>query len=219
MKFTQPRNGNYYDLVRIPHGHIPAPRVKFWSWLPIPIKGQRTYNTFHCPICGSPSFFKVRGHCEDCGPIYDDDEQQWKNWAKKEDVRNRWKRLEEILLPLLVLLGKAWYMPSDRLNYLEQVKKYGPGLNVEPWMEDDEGLDLLLDEPTGENCSICGKPLTQRDEIATPDHPQCCEEHGDYLDLCENCWDTWMMRCQEPEGCIRKWFENRRIKIEASDSS
>ena len=219
MKFAQPKNSNYYDLVRIPHGHIPAPRIRFWAWLPIPIKGMRTWNTFYCPTCGSPSFFKARGYCDSCGPDFDDNEQMWKSLKKKEAVRNRWKRFEEIILPLLILLGKAWYMPSERLTYAEQWKKYGPPIQFE-YDEEEDDEEELLNELTGDFCSICNKALTEEDEFGAPDHPQCCEEHGDFLNLCGECWETWMMKCQDPaEGCIREWFKNRRIPIEVSLTS
>jgi hypothetical protein len=219
MKFAQPKNANYYDLVRIPHGHIPAPMIKFWSWLPIPIRGQRDEYTFRCGTCGSPSFFKSF-HCETCYDWYEDDprsEKKWKELREKENIRAKWKNWEYRLLPLLVLIGKAWYMPSERLTYLEQVKKYGPPTQFEYDEEEDEEL---LNELTGEHCPICGKALTQEDEFGAPDHPQCCEEHGDFLNLCGRCWEIWMMQCQEPEGCIREWFKNRREqRIEATNSS
>ena len=124
MKYATSEKGLYYDLIRIPHGHIPAPKVKFWKSLPIPIKGTRTQDTFHCPWCGRPSFFKVFDQCRVCDWEQEDDWETWKfNEAryqkrlKREKGRKRWKRLECALLPLLVLFGKAWYMRSARIHW------------------------------------------------------------------------------------------------------
>jgi len=202
MKFQQAKNANYYDLVSIPHGHIPAPMIKFWDWLPIPIKGQRDYSTFHCQICGSPSFFKQGHGCHDCGGSYIrmDDEKEWVKHQGKEKTRKKWKRFEHAILPLLVLFGKASYMPSVRLTYLEQVKKYGPPVYASPY-----SVEEIMDEPTGENCAICGVELTYSTDCQ--DHPQCCEEHGVFLPMCNSCHDFWMMNFDDPKQCIREWFK------------
>ena len=126
MEFTKCSDALYYDLVKIPHGHIPAPMVKFWSWLPIPIKGKRTSTTFFCPNCGEPSFFKIRERCNWCEQWWDenDDEVSYKEMRKKYDWkrkrekwRRRWKELEYALLPLLILFGKAGYLRSVRYHF------------------------------------------------------------------------------------------------------
>ena len=203
MKFTQPRNANYYDLVRIPHGHIPAPMIKFWSWLPIPVKGQRDWGTFHCPVCGSPSFYKTRYGCNECQY---DNEQEWKSYRQRERKRRNWKRLEHFLLPLYVLFGKAWYMPSVKLTHLEQVRKYGPPIQIE----------IDWNQETGEHCAICGKAITLEEELQYPDHPLCCEEHGDYLPMCASYNDFWGYNSDQ-KGCIREWFrENTDGKLPIS---
>jgi hypothetical protein len=115
--------GLYYDLIRIPHGHIPAPKVKFWKNLKIPIKGMRTGDTFHCPNCGASSFFKVFGHCRQCYH-WKETEDILKQSLRHERWRKRWKQLEYIILPLLVFFGKAWYMKSERVN----IRDYHKGL-------------------------------------------------------------------------------------------
>jgi len=208
MKLAQAKNANYYDLVRIPHGHIPAPMIKFWDWLLIPVKGQRDYSTFHCNICGSSNFFKQGYGCNDCGGSYPgmDDENDWKNNQLKEKTRKKWKHLEHAILPLLILFGKAWYMPSVRLTYLEQVKKYGPPVQVE----------IDFSEESGENCAICVKAITLEEELNHPDQPLCCETHGDYLPMCAGCSEFWELNSDQ-KGCIREWFkENTNGKLPVS---
>ncbi|HUW44726.1 MAG TPA: hypothetical protein VMW50_02930 [Dehalococcoidia bacterium] len=204
MKFAQPKNANYYDLVRTPHGHIPAPMIKFWSWLPIPIKGQRDWGTFHCPVCGSPSFFKTGYGCDECQY---DNEQKWKTYHNREKKRRKWKRLEYAMLPLLVLIGKAWYLPSIKLTLFEQREKYGGEFLWEP---DPEEVY------TDSNCAICGDPITWADEIQAPDHPQCCEEHGDYLELCVDCYEYWENQ-SDHKGCIRAFFNKNIQPIEYAE--
>jgi len=123
MKFAQAKNAKYYDLVRIPHGHIPAPMIKFWGWLPIPIKGKRDWNTFCCPVCGQGSFYKIDYMCRECEQWYDDDEAQYQYYLKrmkKQKHRKLLKKIEHGLLPILVLFGKVWYMPSVRLSTQER---------------------------------------------------------------------------------------------------
>jgi len=208
MKFTQPKNAHYYDLVRIPHGHIPAPMIKFWSWLPIPIKGQRDWDTFHCPVCGGSSFYKVKAYCEDCASFFEEDEgKTWRAWKERDTKRWKWKRLEHALLPLLVLIGKAWYLPSVQLTAFEERKKYGGEFLWEP---DPEEVY------TGSNCAICGEPITWADEIQAPDHPLCCEEHGDYLELCAECYEYWEYH-SDHEGCIRAFFNKNTQSVDCAE--
>jgi len=203
MRFHQPKNANYYDLVKIPHGHIPAPMIKFWGWLPIPEGPQRTYNTFHCPTCGSPSFFKTGLSCPDCEWNQEDNEQTWKKYIKRENGRRKWKRFEHAILPLLVLTGQAKYMVSERLTYLEQVRKYGPPVFQPPWSNEWE--IELRHRPLGKKCDLCGCELTEYDDFLQQDYPQCCKEHGDFLDLCESC-QNWFEYEFEGSGCIRATF-------------
>ena len=117
MKWTRCSDALYYDLVKIPHGHVPAPRVKLWSWLPLPVKGYRTEWTFSCPVCGRDSFFKVFYRCRECEwDNYEESEESWKRRSRREKWRNRWKKLEYAMLPLLVLFGKAGYLRTTRIH-------------------------------------------------------------------------------------------------------
>lgn len=118
MNFTTCRSPLYYDLIKIPHGHIPAPKVKFWNWLPIPIIGKRDSNTFQCPECGRPSFFKVYSRCQYCeyGSIFDDSVEDLISRDRRERWRSIWKKIEYIFLPFLVLFGKAYYLRSVRYH-------------------------------------------------------------------------------------------------------
>jgi len=115
----RPRDGHYYDLIRVPHGHIPVPLIRLWKDLPIPVKDVRTHDYYHCPICGSPSFYKIDYACWDCESeaVYDEYldrliERRWQRKRRKEYFRNIWKKLEYLILPFLVLVGKAWYVIS-----------------------------------------------------------------------------------------------------------
>jgi hypothetical protein len=117
------KNANYYDLVKIPHGHIPAPKLNLWSSFPIPVKARRGNHYYFCPTCGAPSFFKVEVACWGCQEdFYSFDEFMTRYYRKKRRnyFRRIWKRLEYLFLPLLVLLGKAWYVQSVRLAYWEE---------------------------------------------------------------------------------------------------
>lgn len=116
------KDGRYYDLVRIPHGHIPAPIVNFWSRLPLPIKEYRGWDFFYCPFCGRASFFK--GICWDCSEYLPDSEYRYyRARLRREYFRKLWKRLEYMLLPFLVVIGKAWYVSSRELHYWDLVKE------------------------------------------------------------------------------------------------
>jgi hypothetical protein len=114
----KPEEGNYYDLIRVPHGHVPAPKVKLWGGYAVPIKEVRDECTFHCLRCGEPNFFKVH-YCNECveygeNVVVEVDET-------REKIRRIIKDAEAALLPLLVLLGVAWYMPSVRTRSCERV--------------------------------------------------------------------------------------------------
>jgi hypothetical protein len=119
----QPKNVRYYDLIRVPSGHIPAPLIRLWSSLPIPVKQIRTETLYRCPICGEPSFFKIRYACWEC-EIYMDDNQEfqksvmryYRRRLRREYFRNILKKIEQLILPFLILIGKAWYVRSPRLH-------------------------------------------------------------------------------------------------------
>lgn len=132
MRFARCSEALYYDLIKTPHGHIPAPKVKVWSWLPIPISGYRNDFTFSCPCCGSPSFFKLWDCCRECEYYggYQYDAEKWKLKRRREKWRNRWKQLEYAILPLLVLFGKASYLRTTRIN-VRDYEVYGGSLTDE----------------------------------------------------------------------------------------
>jgi len=119
--------GRYYDLIHVPHGHIPTPKMNFWSSLPLPIKALRGEDFYYCPCCGEPSFFKIRYACWQCENdfVYDDryyEERCYRRYRRRE--RRRYfkqllKRIEYLFLPILVLLGKAWYVRSTRRHYCD----------------------------------------------------------------------------------------------------
>jgi len=127
----RPREGRYYDLVRVPHGHIPVPKVNAWSGFPIPFREVRGYDYYRCPNCGGPSFFKVNAMCLDCE---DDDfnreyeseedyrsqerdrERKYRLRVRRDFFRGIWKRLEYLVLPALILLGEAWYVEARRFD-------------------------------------------------------------------------------------------------------
>lgn len=119
----RPAAGLYYDLIRVPHGHIPVPRVKLWALLPLPVLEFRDYDFFSCPECGEPSFFKINYACWNCEDVleYDCGRKAWRAWqarvhrrARRIYFRGLVKRLEYLLLPVLLLMGKAWYVRSER---------------------------------------------------------------------------------------------------------
>jgi len=111
--------GLYYDLIRVPHGHIPAPKTNLWSLFPMPVKEYRDYDYYECPECGDPSFFKINYMCQDCEE-WNDDESAWRRY-KRRQRRKYWKellkRIEYLILPFLVLTGKAWYVRSVRHHF------------------------------------------------------------------------------------------------------
>ena len=122
----QPKYGRYYDLIRVPHGHIPVPLAKLWSRLPIPVKEIRDENYYSCPVCGEPSFFKIRYACRYCLDEFDYDPKledwAWKEYQRRmrrDYFRNFLKRIEYLILPFLILIGKAWYVRSIYLHPLE----------------------------------------------------------------------------------------------------
>jgi len=137
-----PKFALYYDLVRVPHGHLPAPRLRLWGRLPLPIRQTRDSNFYRCPECGEPSFFKIDGWCEECNQIMEDCglEPSRKFYARvvrrkrRTYFRRFLKQIELLFLPLLVVLGKAWYVRSQRLH-VRDFNRVGP---------DEEALYRLL---------------------------------------------------------------------------
>lgn len=120
----RPRQGGYYDLVRVPHGHIPVTKLRLWRRLPIPVREIRGDDYFRCPECGSPSFFKIDISCRNCAARGSDSWllgesilQRWQNRDRRDYFRMFLKRLECLVLPVLVLAGKAWYVRSERRRW------------------------------------------------------------------------------------------------------
>lgn len=111
---VNPRDASYYDLVRTPSGHTPAPKLRFWKWLSVPVKELRDNNTFTCPRCGEGSFFKTWTYCDNCNEYLDWNEYPNTYDSKREKRRRLLKDIECAILPILLLFGKAWYMPSIR---------------------------------------------------------------------------------------------------------
>jgi hypothetical protein len=114
--------GLYYDLIRVPHGHIPAPKTNLWSHFPMPVKEFRDYGFFHCPECRRPSFFSINGMCMDCEEeiSYLQEEGIWRRGMRRRRrkyFKGLLKRIEYVVLPFLVLTGKAWYVHSVRHHF------------------------------------------------------------------------------------------------------
>jgi hypothetical protein len=118
MKAISCETARYYDLIELPHGHIPAPKIKFWRKVPIPIGRPRNENFFQCFTCGESSFFKTFscGWCEGYGGC-DSDYQAYKKYHKREKSRMRWKKVEYAILPLLLLFDKVRYNQSTRIHH------------------------------------------------------------------------------------------------------
>jgi hypothetical protein len=115
---VRPKHGKYYDLIRLPHGHIPVPKVRLWSALPLKVKEVRDWCYFRCPSCGQPSFFKQTFSCSWCA--YIEVSKSWyKHKKRREYFRSIKKKLEYLFLPFLILTGKAWYVSSIRTHHFD----------------------------------------------------------------------------------------------------
>jgi hypothetical protein len=113
-------NGKYYDLIKLPSGHYPAPKLRLWKRLPIPVQGIRHSSTFRCPRCGRVSFFKSTYGCFWCENYgHSMSVSVRRKIRRREYFRNLRKKLELLILPVLVLLGKAYYMTSIRTHSLD----------------------------------------------------------------------------------------------------
>jgi len=120
------KDGRYYDLIHVPHGHIPTPLMNLWSHLPLPIKDFRTGSFYRCPECGMGSFFKVNSWCDQCDYEFTYETSYGKYIKRRYHRRRRRKYFKELLkqveywfLPILVVLGKAWYVRSERLHHTD----------------------------------------------------------------------------------------------------
>lgn len=92
--------GGYFDLIRVPHGHIPVGKV-FWLWRKkkIQVREIRGYDYFSCPVCSTPNFYRA------CS---------YHNYYRTGLYRAFMKKVENLFLPLLILFGKAWFVASNR---------------------------------------------------------------------------------------------------------
>lgn len=122
----RPKDGKYYDLVKLPHGHIPAPLIRLWSSIPLPVKAIRDEYYYCCPECGEPSFFKINYMCWQCQDFYEYNcgQKVFNNAWRRHKRRKRRKYFKEILkkieylvLPILALVGKAYYVESKRGHF------------------------------------------------------------------------------------------------------
>jgi len=136
LKFYFAKDCDYYDLIRLPHGHWPAPMLFFlWKYLPIPRGKPRDDSFYKCHECGRNSFFKILRWCDICESELQncyDSEFNWdklKYEDKKEKLNNNYqkrlkrenkrfllKKIEHIFLPILLLFGKVKYNKSTRLK-------------------------------------------------------------------------------------------------------
>lgn len=119
-KFHLPIHGNYYDLITVPHGHIPSSKIFLvWKIFPIPIsKKLRDFDTFSCPVCGERSFFKIIMWCRNCdqeliGERYTKEKEKYKERKSNHQHKQKLKIIENIFLPIFIIIGKAKYMRTD----------------------------------------------------------------------------------------------------------
>ena len=120
---TKPKDGLYYDLIRVPSGHIPAPKANLWSHLPIPVKEERYWDFYYCPFCGQPSFYK--GVCRDCEMQFSGSNvvsNYYYKRRRREYFRKIKKRLQYLFLPFLIAIGEAWYVHSKIKHYWDYDK-------------------------------------------------------------------------------------------------
>ena len=122
--FLRPGQGLYYDLVRVPHGHVPVGKVFLWKRFPLLVGEIRSNNYFKCPSCGALSFFKSDICCRDCAAngkyswiVGENILRRWQNRDRRDYFRKFLKTLEVLVLPVLALLGRAWYVRSDRRHW------------------------------------------------------------------------------------------------------
>jgi hypothetical protein len=128
---VRPRIGNYYDLVRVPHGHVPVGKVFLWKRFPLLVREIRGDDYFKCPECGMPSFFKVDICCRGCAArganrwsVGENILRRWENRSRRDYFRKFLKDLEILVLPVLALMGKAWYVRSERRHCSDYQREF-----------------------------------------------------------------------------------------------
>ena len=122
---VMPIIGNYYDLIRVPHGHIPVSKVFLWKRFPLLVREIRGNDYFKCPSCGGPSFFKVNYQCPICDDEYGWLRPKFRRRERRDYFRKFLKDLEVLVLPVLALMGKAWYVRSGRHHWKDGYVGYG----------------------------------------------------------------------------------------------
>lgn len=121
----RPVFGRYYDLVRVPHGHVPVGKVWLWRSFPLLVREIRDDKFFKCPECGHSEFFKNESWCRCCGvqnPEFDWEamRRRAQNRRRRAYFRNLAKQVEVLVLPVLAFCGLAWYVRSERLHFSEK---------------------------------------------------------------------------------------------------
>ena len=126
------RIGNYYDLIRVPHGHIPVSKIVLWKRFPLLVREIRGDKYFMCPECGNNSFFKSDICCRVCAAhgkaswfVGENILRRWQNRDRRDYFRRFLKNLEVLMLPVLALLGKAWYVRSERRHWKDGRSYHG----------------------------------------------------------------------------------------------
>ena len=96
----------YYDLIEVPHGHIPAPLLfPLYRFIPLREGEPRDESFFSCPICGAASFFS--GVCSFCEEELSDPELR--KYEVHEGIRHLLKSIEHLFIPVLWLFGAVKY--------------------------------------------------------------------------------------------------------------
>jgi len=133
--------GLYYDLIRVPHGHVPAGKVWLWRRFPLVVKEFRGDGFFKCPECGQANFFKSCHFCPSSSFQTMDDffyqaygalgakrqmdllayRRRCTARARRDYFRRFIKDVEVLFLPVFALLGKAWYIRSERTHFSDEV--------------------------------------------------------------------------------------------------
>jgi hypothetical protein len=105
--------------------------VNLWSGLPLSVKGVRGEDFYFCPVCGEPSFFKIRYACRWCEEdlVYEDGLEEWayrryERKLRRDYFRELWKKIEYLFLPVLAVFGKAYYVKSTRLHPKDYGENY-----------------------------------------------------------------------------------------------
>ena len=123
-------------MIQIPHGHIPAPLIiKLYQYLLIPAGKKRENDFYSCPECGRPSFFKITKWCDICDEEIQDEEkyaeyyERWQSRERENRRRQKFKKIEHVLLPILLIFGLVRYNRSvkRKIGYdFPETDEYNP---------------------------------------------------------------------------------------------